>query len=97
MFRGGIPRPRDRKGVLVGRAAKAAESHTPEGHDASLKVHKAFLSSFKKKIIIIFIFIFIIIIIIIILVISIIIIIIKIVNFFVFLFIPNILKSFEKI
>ena len=29
--------------------AKAAESHTPGGHGASLKVHKAFLPSLRKK------------------------------------------------
>ena len=52
-IRGGIPRPRDRDGVLVGRAVRTAESHTPGGHGVPLKVHKAFLPSSEKKIIII--------------------------------------------
>ena len=43
------PRPRDREGVLVGRAARAAETHTPGRHGISLTVHKAFLPSSKKK------------------------------------------------
>ena len=33
----------------MGRAVRAAESHTPGGHGVSLTVHKAFLPSSKKK------------------------------------------------
>ena len=33
----------------MGRAARAAESHTPGGHGVPLTVHKAFLPSSKKK------------------------------------------------
>ena len=39
----------DREGVLVGRAARAAESHKPGGHGVPLTVHKVFLPSSKKK------------------------------------------------
>ena len=48
-FRGGIPRPRDMEGILVGRAARAAEFHTPGGHGVPLTMHKAFLPSSPKK------------------------------------------------
>ena len=48
-FRGGISWPREREGVLVGRAAKAVESHKPGGHGVPLTVHNAFLPSSKKK------------------------------------------------
>ena len=33
----------------MGRAVRAAESHTPGGHGVSLTGHKAFLPSYKKK------------------------------------------------